>query len=74
MSPLGVLDYSDARESQNHESLRELFKGECRMFGGRPFTLLEEHNGIAKILIFNKANDPGSAGVFYALEEILVVE
>jgi hypothetical protein len=72
VSPIGVLDYSDAKESQNRENLRELLKGECRMFGGKTFTLLEEHNGIAKVLIFNKADDPETARVYYALGEILL--
>jgi hypothetical protein len=69
-----VWSYADAVDRQDREHQRKLLQGECRMVEGRPFALLEEHNGTAKILVFRKPDDWETAEVFYALDEMLQAE
>jgi len=74
ISTTSMLHYADAAESGDRAKLKRLLNGECRMLEGKPYALLEEHNGTVKIAVFRKSNDWETAEVFYTLEEMLQLE
>jgi hypothetical protein len=63
--------YADATEANDREALRELDRGSCRMLGGASYSLVEVHNGTAKILVFKAPGAWESAQVLFTLEEML---
>jgi hypothetical protein len=67
-------NYADAVDRHDREHQRKLMDGECRNVEGKPYALLEEHNGTAKILLFRKPDDWETAEVFYTLDEMLQLE
>jgi hypothetical protein len=66
-----MLAYADAQEANDREALRELDHGSCRMLGGAPYSLVEIHNGTAKILVFKAPGVWESAQALFTLEEML---
>ena len=69
-----VWGYADAVDRQDQEHQRKLLEGKCRVIEGKPYALLEEHNGTAKILVFRKPDDWETAEVFYTLDEALQLD
>jgi hypothetical protein len=74
VSAHSMLRYADARDEPDRLRTQRLLNGACRPVDGKPYALLDQHNGVDKILVFSKPDDWETAEVFYTLDEMLQLE
>jgi hypothetical protein len=74
LSPGSILHYSDAVDNGDRRIVQRLLNGQCRALDGAAYQLLDEHNGMTKILVFKRPGDWESAEVLYTLAEMLELE
>jgi hypothetical protein len=73
-TPQDVWDYLNAVDEDDQKTMHELLGGTCRSLRGARYVLLEDRNGMEKILVFDRPGDWEAARVFYALAESIEPE
>jgi hypothetical protein len=71
ISQKGLWRFLDARDLNDSEAVRQLLKGECRALNAVEYSVVADHNGTVKILVFKKPGDWETAETLYTLDEML---
>jgi hypothetical protein len=70
-SEKGLWQFLDARDVNDSEAVRQLLNGECRALNTVEYSVVADHNGTVKILVFKKPGDWESTETLYTLDEML---
>jgi hypothetical protein len=71
ISEKGLWRFLDARDVNDSEAVRQLLNGECRALNAVEYSVVADHNGTVKILVFKKPGDWESTETLYTLDEML---
>ena len=71
VSEKGLWQFLDARDANDSDAVRQLFKGECRALNASEYSVVEDRNGTVKVLVFKKPGDWESAETLFTLDEML---
>jgi hypothetical protein len=63
--------FLNAKDQHDRRTSDLLFSGRCRILQGVQYILLENRNGIEKILVFDRPGDWNAAKAFYTLDDMM---
>jgi hypothetical protein len=70
-TPRDVWAFLNAKDQNDRRTSGLLFSGRCRILQGAQYILLENRNGMEKILVFDRPGDWNAAKAFYTLADMM---
>jgi hypothetical protein len=70
-TPRDLWAFLNAKDQNDRQASDLLLSGSCRILRGAQYILLENRNGIEKILVFDRPGDWDAAKAFYTLADMM---